>query len=311
MNGKPKEPLGRGLAALIRPVQRQEIPQQKVEQNISREENIVTEIRTENISEILVANISANPFQPRKDFNQEALDELKQSIAQNGIIQPITVRKIGENNFQLISGERRLRASQELGKEKIPAYIMDVNSDEQMLELALIENLQREHLNPIEVAVSYQRLIDECKLTHEQVSEKVGKSRTAVSNNLRLLKLPQTIQDGVREGKISEGHARGLAAIPTEMEQLVVFNKILKFDLSVRKVEQIVQEFNQGAKLRTRVPKKYFPPNEVEEKLRNALGTKVMIKQKAKGNGEIVVEYYSLDDLERILELFTNTKTIS
>ncbi|MBS4029444.1 MAG: ParB/RepB/Spo0J family partition protein [Ignavibacteriales bacterium] len=297
MNGKTKEPLGRGLAALIRPVTRPEIPQQKTE------EKIVTEIRTENISEIEIAKISPNPFQPRKDFNQEALDELKQSIQQHGVIQPITVRKISDEKFQLISGERRLRACQELGKEKIPAYVMEVHTDEQMLEFALIENLQREHLNPIEVAVSYQRLIDECKLTHEQVSEKVGKSRTAVTNNLRLLKLPQTIQDGVREGKISEGHARGLAAIPTEMEQLVVFNKVIKFDLSVRKVEQIVQELNQGNKLRTRVPKKYFPPNEVEEKLRNSLGTKVMVKQKAKGNGEIVVEYYSPDDLERLIEL--------
>ncbi|MBM4166908.1 MAG: ParB/RepB/Spo0J family partition protein [Ignavibacteria bacterium] len=302
MNGKHKEPLGRGLAALIRPVQRQEALQQKVE------EKIITEIRKENISEIDVAKISSNPFQPRKDFNQEALDELKQSIAQNGIIQPITVRKVGDEKFQLISGERRLRACQELGKEKIPAYIMEVHSNEQMLEFALIENLQREHLNPIEIAVSYQRLIDECKLTHEQVSEKVGKSRTAVTNNLRLLKLPQTIQDGVREKKISEGHARSLAAIPTEMEQLVVFNKIVKFDLSVRKVEQIVQEYNKENKLRTRIPKKYFPPNEVEEKLRNALGTKVMIKQKAKGNGEIVVEYYSLDDLERLIELISTTK---
>jgi ParB family chromosome partitioning protein len=298
MNGKTKEPLGRGLAALIRPVARPEIHINKVE------EKTVTEIRTENIAEIDVAKISANPFQPRKDFNQESLDELKQSIQQNGIIQPITVRRIDNENFQLISGERRLRACQELGKEKIPAYIMEVQSDEQMLELALVENLQREHLNPIEVAVSYQRLIDECKLTHEQVSDKVGKSRTAVTNNLRLLKLPQTIQDGVREGKISEGHARSLAAISTEMEQLVVFNKIVKFDLSVRKVEQIVQEFNQGNKLRTRVPKKYFPPNEVEEKLRNSLGTKVIVKQKAKGNGEIIVEYYSLDDLERLIELF-------
>jgi ParB family chromosome partitioning protein len=298
MNGKPKEPLGRGLAALIRPTARPEIHINKVE------EKTVTEVRTENVAEIEVAKISANPFQPRKDFNQESLDELKQSIQQNGIIQPITVRRIDNEKFQLISGERRLRACHEIGKEKIPAYIMEVQSDEQMLELALVENLQREHLNPIEVAVSYQRLIDECKLTHEQVSDKVGKSRTAVTNNLRLLKLPQTIQDGVRERKISEGHARSLAAIPTEMEQLVVFNKIIKFDLSVRKVEQIVQEFNQGNKLRTRVPKKYFPPNEVEEKLRNSLGTKVLIKQKAKGNGEIVVEYYSLDDLERLIELF-------
>ncbi|MFA6542754.1 MAG: ParB/RepB/Spo0J family partition protein, partial [Bacteroidota bacterium] len=196
---KSKSVLGKGLSALIPRIPERNEP--VAPQPLPRETGTAN-----SIVEIDIARISPNPFQPRQDFAQRPLEELKQSIKQNGVIQPITVRKLVTGTYELISGERRVRASQELGRKTIPAYVMRVDTDAEMLELGLIENLQREDLNPIEISLSFKRLMDECKLTQEDVAEKVGKERSTVTNFLRLLKLPEKIQSGVRDGKISMGH---------------------------------------------------------------------------------------------------------
>lgn len=258
--------------------------------------------------EIEVSKISPNPFQPRQDFDQRSLDELKQSIKQNGIIQPITVRRLVSGTYELISGERRVRASQELGLKTIPAYVMQVNSDAEMLELGLIENLQREDLNPIEVALSFKRLIDECNLTQDQVAEKVGKERSTVTNFLRLLKLPEKIQHGVRENKISMGHARSLLAVSDEKKQLKLYNKIISEGWSVRKIEDVVKG-GDGKALKKKssggssTMKGSSAFQSIETKLRHKFGTKVVVRKNNNGGGEIAIEYYNPDDLERILEL--------
>mgnify|MGYP001579936418 CR=1 FL=1 len=304
MNGKPREPLGKGLAALIRPMQRTE---QTVSPTTAIVEKVVEKIVETTIEQtplIAIEKIFPNPMQPRKDFEKEALDELKRSIQQHGVIQPITVRKKSDGNFELISGERRLRASKEIGLMHIPAHIIVVESDEKMLELALIENLQREHLNPVEIAYSYQRLIDECKLTHEQVAEKIGKNRPTITNFLRLLKLPMEIQEGLRGGKISEGHARNLVVLD-ELSQLKIYDKIIASGLSVRAVEKVVQNITRAIPLENITTIKTVSPSEnaVVEKLRQTFGTKVAITQKRGGKGQILIDYYSADDLERLLEL--------
>ncbi len=209
------------------------------------QENLQVEIDTNTITKIDVNLIDPNPFQPRVEFDREALDELKKSILHNGLIQPITVRPY-QNRYQLISGERRLRSFKELGYKEIPAYIINVASDEMMLALALIENLQREKLNIIEVAHAYQRLIDECNLTQEQVAEKVGKERSTITNTIRLLKLPKAIQDALANEEITPGHARALLSLENTAQQLELFEKIKTEQLSVRKVEQLVQSINKG-----------------------------------------------------------------
>jgi ParB family chromosome partitioning protein len=305
MNGKSREPLGKGLAALIRPMQR---PEQTVSPPTIVVEKVVEKIvetTAEQTPLIALEKIFPNPMQPRKDFAPEALDELKLSIRQHGVIQPITVRKRADENYELISGERRLRASKEIGLTHIPAHIVAVENDEKMLELALIENLQREHLNPIEIAYSYQRLIDECKLTHEQVAEKIGKNRTTITNYLRLLKLPLEIQEGLRSGKISEGHARNLIVLD-ELSQIKIYDKIIASGLSVRAVEKVVQNLSREIPPAEVTVIKTISPSEnaVVEKLRQTFGTKVAITQKRGGKGQIIIDYYSPDDLERLIELF-------
>ncbi len=257
--------------------------------------------------EIDIARISPNPFQPRLDFDQRSLDELKQSIAQNGIIQPITVRRMTGGTFQLISGERRVRASQELGRKTIPAYIISVGTDAEMLEMGLTENLQRENLNPIEIALSFKRLIEECFLTQDQVGERVGKDRSTVTNFLRLLKLPEKIRHGVRTEKISMGHARALLGVADEKKQLKLFAKIIDDGWSVRRIEDEVKGRSTGAK-----SKKSSKPSglrgdssfqQIETKLRHRFGTKVTIRKSSGGGGEIGIEYYNDDDLERLIDL--------
>jgi ParB family chromosome partitioning protein len=300
---KLKPVLGRGLASLIpRPHPVSTAPPQTV----SPDDGVSTEV----IVTVELDAISRNPYQPRADFDAVALDELRQSIEEKGVIQPITVRRF-DGGFQLISGERRVRAAREAGLRSIPAYVIKVKNNEEMLELALIENLQREHLNPIEVAISYKRLIEECSVTQEQVSQRIGKDRTTITNTLRLLKLPESIQNAVRRGEISSGHARALISIEDTSLQLGIFQRIKEKDLSVRAVEKLVQgqsrkRKNMASPLRIAVANSALAG--VEERLRQTLGTKVQVKPLQGGRGEIVMEYYSDSDLERLLEIFEGTQ---
>jgi ParB family chromosome partitioning protein len=279
--------LGKGIGALI------------------QQQDISEEFENANLLEIDPKLIKANPYQPRLSFDPIALEELKKSIEENGLIQPIAVRKEENGDYELIAGERRLRSVIELGFDKIPAFILDISSKEAMLEIALIENVQREHLNMIEQALSYQRLVDECQLTIEQVAQKIGKERSTVNNIIRLLKLPKRIQNALENNNISAGHARSLLGLSDADEQLILFEKILKKDLSVRQVEKIVKESRdekKNGKKSKKIEKLPFH-NQFEDKLRSSLGTKVQIQPKKKG-GSIEIEYYSDDDLTRLSELF-------
>jgi ParB family chromosome partitioning protein len=257
------------------------------------------------LANIDIAKIRPNPYQPRTDFDKDALEELTRSIVEKGVIQPITVRR-ADSGYEMISGERRLRAAQMARLKQIPAYIVTVESDEEMLEMALIENIQREHLNPIEVATGYQRLMQECHLSTEEIAKRVAKERSTVTNFIRLLKLPQKIQEGLRKDAIQMGHARALITLPNEKIQLRLYDKIIESALSVRKVEDLVKAF---AKRTVRQVKKAATESasgtsSVEEKLRQYLGTKVAVRPKENGRGEIIIEYYSLEDLDRLIELF-------
>lgn len=256
------------------------------------------------VLDIPVDHIRANPHQPRKDFNQESLDELAGSIKKHGLIQPITVRYIGEKRFELISGERRLRASKMVGADEIPAYVREVN-DEQMIAFALIENIQREELNPLEVAMGYQRLMEECNYTQGEVAERVGKNRSTVTNMMRLLQLPDFLQAALRDEKISTGHARALISVENESDQKQILKKILKKSLSVRQTEKVVRSLSKKDEQADHGKKKTKDSpflNQIEKRLRNNLSTKVNIRQKGDG-GEIRIEYYSNDDLERLLQI--------
>ena len=298
--------LGKGLSALI-PQAQPEPQQQQSEQPAPQPAPAEG-----TIAHIELVLVRPNPYQPRADFNQEALDELKVSIAQKGIIQPITVRKTPDGLYELISGERRVRASQELGLPTIPAYIIEVKSNEEMLELALVENLQREHLNPIEIAISYQRLINDVGLSVEDIGSKIGKDRTTVVNFLRLLKLPEKIQNSVREGKLSAGHARALLSLPDESTQMKVFERLNKEELNVRQVEKLVKVTIKKIENRDIIlPGPMVPPmpstdsslRGYEEHFQRILGTKVRIHPMQNGKGEISIEFYTNDDLERLMEL--------
>ncbi|OQX82979.1 hypothetical protein B6D60_11265 [candidate division KSB1 bacterium 4484_87] len=278
--------LGKGLRALIPDVPAEE-----------------SEERVDSIREIEVRKIRPNPLQPRGIFDEAALTELRNSIAEKGIIQPITVRR-KDDGFELISGERRLRAVSQLEIERIPAYVLDVESDEEMLELSLIENIQREDLNPIDVARAYNKLLTDCNLTQEQVSQRVGKERSTVANFLRLLKLPDPIQQSLMRGEINMGHGRALVAIEDKSMQMEIWEKAVKSNLSVREVERLAKQKIKPDTKKQKIEddKPYFIV-EAEDKLRASLGTQVHIKHGKKG-GRIEIEYYSDDELERILEIF-------
>ena len=303
-----KSSLGRGLDALINPnkIVNEEENQSHDYSNLKFDDGKQVDV----LAKIAVDFISSNPYQPRTNFDPQTLEELKKSIIANGLIQPITVRRTTGNKYQLISGERRLRAYKDIGYKEIPAYIIKVESDEIMLALALIENIQREHLNPIEVGKAYKRLMDECHLTQEQIADKVGKDRTTIANTIRLLKLPIKIQECIIEEKISQGHARALINLPGGELQLYALDKILKDGLSVRKVENLVKKLmTEGIppkKSFTIKSSKKFNSNlaDIEDKLRKIFGTKVRCKQDKQGGGEIVIEFYSNDELERLFELF-------
>lgn len=276
--------LGKGLSALIPDVEGAD------------------PVRKESLSEIPVSLISPNPFQPRSDFDIQALDELKKSISENGLVTPVTVRRHGEG-FQLIAGERRLRAVQDLAYKTVPAYVLNVESDEEMLELSLVENIQRENLNAIEEALGYKRLIEECKLTQEEAAKKVGKDRATIANFLRLLKLPKQIQESVRHKDISAGHARALLGCDDQRKLLQIWNKTKKDGLSVRQVEKLAaHEKNTKPKSGTKIEQLAPGLQDAEDKMRQIFGTQVRILQKGKG-GAIQLEFYSDNDLERIVEL--------
>ncbi len=287
--------LGRGLSALL----------QDATTDITTTTTETAPVNS--ISEILISQIQANPFQPRTDFEEEALNELADSIKTHGVIQPITVRKMGYDTYQIISGERRTRASLLAGLSKVPAYVRVAN-DQEMLEMALIENIQREELNPIEIALSYKRLIDECSLKQEDVAERVSKNRTTVSNFLRLLKLPDNIQLALKEGKITMGHARAIISLDDAQKQQGVFEYMLANDLSVRDVEGIVRDANgDGDKKKfPLIPKKTTKQSlfvDFQKNLSKKLDTKISIKADDKGRGSIKIPFRSQADLERILNL--------
>ncbi len=294
---KNKLALGRGLASLI--------PSSGTTPAPAATASVAGSAPDQDFVRVQLALVQRNPFQPRADFSPAALDELRASIKEKGVIQPITVRRV-DGGYQLISGERRVRAAREAGLRTIPAYILDVRTDEEMLELALIENLQREQLNPIEVAISYRRLMEECGLTQEDVAQRIGKERSTVTNVLRLLKLPEEIQTAVRKGDISGGHARALLAFEEKPRQLSAFRKIVARGLSVREVEAMVRQQSGGARTKggTVRGSSSSALSSVEDRLRRLLGTKVQIRHGQGGKGEIVIEYYSADDLDRLIEVF-------
>ncbi|HZX59855.1 MAG TPA: ParB/RepB/Spo0J family partition protein, partial [Mucilaginibacter sp.] len=256
------------------------------------------------VNEIRIAEIEVNPFQPRTDFDADTLAELADSIKVQGLIQPITIRRVSPHRYQLISGERRLRASKLAGLTTIPAYVRTAN-DQQMLEMALIENIQRENLNAIEVALSFQRMIDECNLKQEELGERVNKNRSTVTNYLRLLKLPPTIQASIRDGQISMGHARALITINDSTKQLYIHKLITKDGLSVRKVEELARDLQRSpVKKEGKQPEPLsFQVQKIQDDLASKFSTKVKLKLNSQGKGTIEIPFLSEDDLSRILEM--------
>ena len=293
-----KNVLGRGLGALIADAD---------------EEPVTREVIVSAIQELNLSDIRPNPFQPRTEFDEEALNELAASIKSIGIVQPITVRAVEDGKYEIVAGERRFRASKLAGKMTIPAYIRKTE-DESLLELALIENIQREDLNAIEVAISYQRLIDECSLTQDGLSERVGKKRATIANYLRLLKLPAQIQLAVRDKKISMGHARAILGVEDPDTQLMIFEQILKYDFSVRKVEEIVRELVNPKVEEPEIPEEVVQEKtktgneigdyiELQKHLSRRFNTKVELKRNELGKGKIVIGFKSDAELEKIIEL--------
>ncbi len=296
-NSKKRPALGKGLSALL--------------------ESSATDITSKDLTDASVLgsvallpidSIEANPFNPRTHFEETALKELSNSIEQHGIIQPLTVRKLGRNKYQLISGERRFKASKMAGLKEIPAYIRVAN-DQTMLEMALVENIQREDLNAIEVALSYQRLIDECQLTQEELASKIAKSRTSITNHLRLLKLPPVIQLAVRENEISMGHARALVSAGDEEIQIHLFERIIAERLSVRDVEAILRGENnlkQASSAKAKKVELSQNQQQFAHQLSEKIAAKVQINKLPKGNGKLIINFNSDVDLNRIIELLNS-----
>lgn len=296
MTYQRKSGLGKGLSALLDDTE-------TVQNTRQQAENEFTSLGT--ISHIKTTEVEVNPFQPRTEFDSTALQELSDSIRLQGLIQPITVRKVGPSRYQLISGERRLRASKLAGLKEIPAYIRTAN-DQQMLEMALIENIQRENLNAIEVALSFHRMIEECDLKQEELGERVSKNRSTVTNYLRLLKLPPAIQVSIRDGKISMGHARALISVEDIDKQLYIHDEIISKGLSVRKVEELVRDIQKIPSKKGDMQKlnnMSFQYQKIEDNLASKFGSRVKLKVQSKGTGAIEIPFLSEDDLNRILEM--------
>ena len=293
-----KQALGRGLSALLK----------DPENDIKSVEDKNADKVVGNIIELDVESIEINPYQPRTNFNEETLQELAKSIKELGVIQPITVRKLEFNKYQLISGERRLRASKLIGLKTIPAYIRLANDNESLV-MALVENIQRHDLDPIEVAISYQRLIDEINLTQEELSERVGKKRSTITNYLRLLKLDPIIQTGMRDGFISMGHGRALINIDNQDIQSDIYHKVVTQNLSVRETEALVKNYQDSLKPKAAKPAKgnSFDVKEEEKKaFANYFGTKVDVKVAGNGKGKITIPFHSEEDFNRILKLINS-----
>ncbi|WP_214072690.1 ParB/RepB/Spo0J family partition protein [Mucilaginibacter sp. dw_454] len=302
MSAEKRNALGKGLSALLNDSENV-LPYKKT--SSSNNGNNIGDVNSlGSVNEIKISEIEVNPFQPRTEFDEQALADLSASIKLQGLIQPITVRRVSANNYQLISGERRLRASKLAGLTQIPAYIRTAN-DQQMLEMALIENIQRENLNAIEVALSFQRMLDEVGLKQEELGERVSKNRSTVNNYLRLLKLPPTIQASIRDGELSMGHARALITMDDPAQQLYLHKHIIEQGLSVRKVEEMVRDLQKS-----RTKKEGKQPDEVSfhfQKIQDDLATRfssqVKLKVNGQGKGSIEIPFLSEDDLGRILEM--------
>jgi len=301
-----KKALGRGLSALLSDTPNDDnlevdnLPTSRV-----GTAHTVGEI-THGITEVQLDEIEVNPFQPRSHFDQTALEELAESIRVHGIIQPITIRRLADHQYQLISGERRFQASKLAGLKAIPVYLRSAN-DQQMLEMALIENIQRENLNAIEIALSYQRLMSECNLRQEELGDRVGKNRSTVTNYLRLLKLPPDIQIAVRDNKLSMGHARAIINVENADQQLYIFKKAIGEELSVRKVEELVRELSQksqseGEKAAPAAAPASREIAQLQSKLSSYFGTRVVVKSDGK-KGDIRIPFLSVEDLNRILDI--------
>lgn len=294
MSKTQRNALGRGLSALL--------------ENASTDITATESKPLYSISEIPISQIQANPFQPREEFEETALNELAESIRIHGIIQPITVRKLGYDSFQIISGERRTRAARIAGLTNIPAFIR-LADDQGMLEMALIENIQREELNAMEIAISYKRLLDECSLNQEQLGERVGKNRSTVNNYLRLLKLPDNIQVAIRDNQITMGHARAIINIDNADEQQYLFNKMMEDGLSVREVENMVRmahERKDEVKTSTPSKKKHELPHtfiEFQKSLSSKFDVHVKIRADERGRGNLIIPFKSQHDLKRIIDL--------
>ncbi len=283
--------LGRGLGALIDDAE-------KMQQGAA------------GISEVDLEKIEANPFQPRTKFDAEALEELAASIREIGLIQPITLRKIDADKYQIIAGERRFKAAQLAGLKSIPAYVRKAK-DDSMLEMALVENIQREDLDAIEIAVSYQRLMEELQFTQEEMSSRVGKKRSTIANYLRLLKLPAIIQKGLREKLISMGHARAIINIDDTETQTMIYNQIIKYGFSVRRVEEIVRDLNIEGEEKTEKPNRERFPKEyqtVKKQLAGIFSSRIGFSMNEKGKGKIVIPFKSAEDLDRIVKIIENQK---
>jgi len=293
MTGK-KKALGRGLSALLEGSDLELAPREvQINQLVG------------SVAMIPIDDIEANPFQPRTDFDRAELADLAMSIQHQGIIQPVTLRKLGNDRFQLIAGERRLKAARVAGLTEIPAYIRVAN-DEQMLEMALVENLQREDLNPIEVGVSFQRLLEECQIRQEELSQRIGKDRSTISNYIRLLKLPAEIQIAIREKKITMGHARALITLESTSLQIRIFKQILAKNLSVREVESLARKAGTlSESALSEKTKKVSDPKamQLEEQLTSKLNMHVKVQINRKGRGSVTIPFHSEEELEKIINL--------
>lgn len=302
-NNSKKQALGKGIRALLNTID--EEMKAPVQTSAGSSQNSGAAVGS--IVRIPIDLIVVNPKQPRRDFDENALKELSESIALHDIIQPITVIKLSPSKYQLISGERRWRASKMAGLKDIPAYVRTATDDQEMLELALLENLQRENLNAIEIALSYKMLMDECALTQEQVAERMKKERSTVANYLRMLKLPPDIQKAVRDGQLSMGHARAIIGLELIDQQLYVFREVQQKGLSVRQVEQLVKDMQAGMKDgadKVKQVAQKLPPayKRIEDNMASHFATKVRMDRKKNGKGAVLIEFYNDSDLERIME---------